>query len=1077
MKLLSKILLLALISSLIPTLALASENEDKKSSTKSSSNESDSSDTSNSKSKSNSKSSKSSGKSDSNGKGDPGKGDSNSKGIGDSGKGDSNSKGIGDSGKGDSNSKGKGDSGKGKSKPAKPSQGSSDSSTSSAPSTLTEKVIQTGEYDLALGKPDGPTVTGHAGKNWGYSKITDGACDTSTATVVDTSTATDPYAGFQNLGNEGNTFNISPSIFCVVSEVYIKIDKFPTVATRDVINTPDSTKNSGKATKSTNTPNPKGKVEYSDWVYKSSKLIVKNPRISFDFAADNSSSQDGSKVVPKNITIGSYGLLGDDNFPGVNVNRIVYSSTNITSPSSFFDFAIAPESSTSGTLEYQPPNELEELEEPLNLGVVKLYAEFSTDSPSALKKLRVHVQVTSDDIEVDSTSYKGQNNGCGNGDQSAPGKSGSKNKAENASGGSKCPDKFTSLKIASIPPSLAKSSKLMATLGSTVASANSEGDDSDSEEEVDAQKIGICSQKVFANNGFGNGIQPAPGNSLNNNNANNSTRQSANPANSSAAKNQDPNSTTFTDKGPRKCATKVTDYNNLYIAWIGIVTYTVTYDANGGTGAPTDTTRYRPPNLTVTIASGIPTRSACTFRGWDLTQSATSATYTWNGTTFSSSTLTIGGDTTLYAIWDCPTYTVTYNANGGSGTMANQTNPANSSANLTTLTFTKSGCTLKSPSWNTQANGLGTSYANNVSYGFAADLTLYAQWTCTDPKPPKDEPFPDPTPNTPLDEIPDVVPVAECASANFCSKADIVESKLPVKTGNQGRFVASEGMVMKPNGIPIGYTLAFAKNEIPTFKGKALFSLTADKTGLIVTSDSGWTGFLHVNGIAMANGAKSLVAQKVDGINVVTSTPMGIAFGLDIQIFPDPPKNGTYKLVENGSTLITWGASPTSSAQSYEVYFNGRFACETKELSCTVKGLTGPNSNVTIVTIGMSRTRSVDSLPLYVPGKYSLALVVHFDTSKYDLKAVDVDALNKFIDVVKKLKIKSLLVVGHADLRLPTVNNDLSKVRAKVVYKYLSKRLPGVKISTSAKGDKSQVKSKTKALSLAESRRTEIFVK
>ena len=81
---------------------------------------------------------------------------------------------------------------------------------------------------------------------------------------------------------------------------------------------------------------------------------------------------------------------------------------------------------------------------------------------------------------------------------------------------------------------------------------------------------------------------------------------------------------------------------------------------------------------------------------------------------------------TLYAVWTAVgSFTVTFDANGGSGSMSNQT--ASSATNLTTNTFTRSGFTFSG--WNTIAGGGGTAYADGASYPFTANATLYAQWT------------------------------------------------------------------------------------------------------------------------------------------------------------------------------------------------------------------------------------------------------------------------------------------------------------------------------------------------------------
>ena len=71
---------------------------------------------------------------------------------------------------------------------------------------------------------------------------------------------------------------------------------------------------------------------------------------------------------------------------------------------------------------------------------------------------------------------------------------------------------------------------------------------------------------------------------------------------------------------------------------------------------------------------------------------------------------------------EAASYTVTYNANGGSGTMSNSTG---SSIKIEECTFTAPEC-KQFTSWNTAASGSGTSYAPNATV--ETNLTLYAQW-------------------------------------------------------------------------------------------------------------------------------------------------------------------------------------------------------------------------------------------------------------------------------------------------------------------------------------------------------------
>ena len=68
--------------------------------------------------------------------------------------------------------------------------------------------------------------------------------------------------------------------------------------------------------------------------------------------------------------------------------------------------------------------------------------------------------------------------------------------------------------------------------------------------------------------------------------------------------------------------------------------------------------------------------------------------------------------------------TVTFNANGGMGTMASEL-PVQQH-HLTANKYIRIGYTFTG--WNTLASGTGTAYANRASYPFAISTTLYAQW-------------------------------------------------------------------------------------------------------------------------------------------------------------------------------------------------------------------------------------------------------------------------------------------------------------------------------------------------------------
>ena len=74
-----------------------------------------------------------------------------------------------------------------------------------------------------------------------------------------------------------------------------------------------------------------------------------------------------------------------------------------------------------------------------------------------------------------------------------------------------------------------------------------------------------------------------------------------------------------------------------------IVTFTITYNANGGTGAPSPQTKES--GKALTLSSVKPTRQDYTFLGWATSSGASSAQYN------AGSSFTVDANTTLYAVW------------------------------------------------------------------------------------------------------------------------------------------------------------------------------------------------------------------------------------------------------------------------------------------------------------------------------------------------------------------------------------------------------------------------------------------
>lgn len=106
-------------------------------------------------------------------------------------------------------------------------------------------------------------------------------------------------------------------------------------------------------------------------------------------------------------------------------------------------------------------------------------------------------------------------------------------------------------------------------------------------------------------------------------------------------------------------------------------TYTIKYNANGGTGAPSSQTKTYGTNLT--ISSTKPTRTGYTFKGWALSQAEAN-----NGNWYYSAGSTCGKNEnlTLYAVWEEHKLTINYYSNYATSAFADALNAVGSDKNV-----------------------------------------------------------------------------------------------------------------------------------------------------------------------------------------------------------------------------------------------------------------------------------------------------------------------------------------------------------------------------------------------------------
>ena len=187
------------------------------------------------------------------------------------------------------------------------------------------------------------------------------------------------------------------------------------------------------------------------------------------------------------------------------------------------------------------------------------------------------------------------------------------------------------------------------------------------------------------------------------------------------------------DGTPFNFDTKIYRNYKLYAKVASKAAYSVTYDANGGSGdVPVDGQKYAEKALAdVKPADGLtPPQGKEIFLGWSTNPEATTAEV------YPYGKLTIGtADVTLYAIWGVRenTVAITYKGNGGALTDG-QTEytipslPNNGKIEVAQNTFAKAGYNFVQ--WNTSDDRTGTAFqpGDNVRVNGESENVLYAIW-------------------------------------------------------------------------------------------------------------------------------------------------------------------------------------------------------------------------------------------------------------------------------------------------------------------------------------------------------------
>ncbi len=178
----------------------------------------------------------------------------------------------------------------------------------------------------------------------------------------------------------------------------------------------------------------------------------------------------------------------------------------------------------------------------------------------------------------------------------------------------------------------------------------------------------------------------------------------------------------------------------LYAMWTP-KKYTISYNANGGTGTAPESHEAEF-GKTVTIKANTFSKIGYSFAGWTSNANGTpdksgwtnwSGTWSWDNGEYGIS----NNKLVLYAMWTPEKYTITYNSNGGTGTMESSEATYGEGFLTRENTFTRKGYTFAG--WNEKADGTGTNWglegtgvfesSKPWTWTYTKDITLYAKWT------------------------------------------------------------------------------------------------------------------------------------------------------------------------------------------------------------------------------------------------------------------------------------------------------------------------------------------------------------
>ena len=376
---------------------------------------------------------------------------------------------------------------------------------------------------------------------------------------------------------------------------------------------------------------------------------------------------------------------------------------------------------------------------------------------------------------------------------------------------------------------------------------------------------------------------------------------------------------------PFNPGTKITTNYVLYAKVGNSTGYSVTYDANGGTGSVTDNEKYaKGAEATVKSNNGF-TNGDKVFLSWNTAADGTGKTY------YPNSTVEITGNVTLYARWGdkASTVSVTYHSNFA----PDQTKSVAAVANNSKITVEAYNA-LNLPErtgysfvgWTTEANGSGTKFsAGDSARVDNGSNDLYAQWEINQY-------------NYTVEYYIDNVKndsMTETGKADFGTVIDSYTNKCP------------DGYVLeKTENLPLTISVNGNANVINVFYKKNVFNLTIHyvyaEGGAVAAPD-------HTENVTF-NSTYSVTSPTINGYTADTTVVSGTMPAENVEV------TVTYtKRTDLSYTVHYYWNGTTESVAPDKTVPGQSFNASVTESPVAVTGCTPVNEDSKAITIGTGK--------------------------------------------------------------------------------------------------------------------------